>query len=81
MPSSHAVPADQTLSALALEARWHSAAVLVVLPMILAGWVVAAVLAFGLFEMGRVTAQRRHLLLRRPQPAEFSATQRAIAAR
>ena len=65
MRDSSPATAD-ALAGLAVEARWHSVATVFVLPMILAGWAAAAVLAFGLFEMGLATVQRRDLLRRLP---------------
>jgi hypothetical protein len=50
---------DESLAALATEARWHTAATLLVLPLLLIGLVSLAVLVFGAVEMGLVTAQRR----------------------
>jgi hypothetical protein len=50
---------NEPLTALATEARWHTAATLLVLPLLLIGLVTLAVLVFGAMEMGLVTAQRR----------------------
>jgi len=60
-------PSTDDLTALAVEARWRSVAAAVVLPLILAGWVVLAVLAFGALEMGLATVQRQGRLRRLPQ--------------
>jgi len=57
---------EARLAALATEVRWHTAASLLVLPLLLLGMVTAAVLAFGALEMGLVTAQRRPLKALRP---------------
>jgi hypothetical protein len=68
---------DEVLSGLSTEARWHTLATALVLPLLLTGMVTVAVLAFGALEMGLATAQRRPLLLplgagrsaRRAQPS------------
>ncbi|HZS14659.1 MAG TPA: hypothetical protein VFC09_08690 [Candidatus Dormibacteraeota bacterium] len=56
---------DERLTPLITEARWHTVASLVVLPLLLVGLVSLAALAFGALEMGLATAQRRSL----PAPA------------
>jgi hypothetical protein len=68
-------PSTDALTALAVEARWRSIAATVVLPLILAGWVVLAVLAFGTLEMGLTMAQRGGLR-RLPQWATVPADAR-----
>jgi hypothetical protein len=57
---------DESVTALATQARWHTAATLLVLPLLLTGLVTLAVLVFGAMEMALVTAQRRRDL---PLPA------------
>jgi hypothetical protein len=61
----HVISDDPSLTALAIEARWHTIAAMIVLPMVLVGWVVAAVILFGAFEMAVVTALRVHQTPRR----------------
>ncbi|HXA29790.1 MAG TPA: hypothetical protein VN193_13710 [Candidatus Angelobacter sp.] len=58
--------AEERLTALVTEARWRTAASLLVLPLLLLGMVTVAVLAFGALEMGLATAQRRPLQALRP---------------
>jgi hypothetical protein len=58
------VHTEERLAALVTEARWHTAASLLVLPLLLFGLVTLAVLAFGALEMGLATAQRRPVQLR-----------------
>ena len=70
---------DASLSALAIEARWHSIAAMVVLPMVLVGWVVAAVLVFGAVEMALVTALRVHQAPRRSAVSRVSLSGLAVA--
>lgn len=45
------------LDALALEARWHTPATAIVLPLALVGMVTAAVIFFALFELALAAAQ------------------------
>ncbi|HEV7680093.1 MAG TPA: hypothetical protein VGQ42_16150 [Candidatus Dormibacteraeota bacterium] len=51
---------DASLSCLAVEARWHSIAAAVLLPTVLAGWVVAAVILFATVEIALAAALRVH---------------------
>lgn len=59
------------LAALAVEARWHTAASLLVLPMLLLGMVTMAVVVFAAMEMGLAAARRGvpALSARRAQPS------------
>ncbi len=57
---------DERVAALATEARWHTAATLLVLPMLMFGMVTAAVLVFGALEMALATARRRPALVPLP---------------
>jgi len=49
---------EERLAALVVEARWHTVASVLILPLLLAGMATLAVLIFGALEMGLVTAQR-----------------------
>ncbi len=69
---------DERVAALAIEARWHTAATLLVLPMLMFGMVTAAVLVFGALEMGLATARRRPAL--RPLPVVPRASARGAQA-
>jgi len=53
---------DDSLAGLAIEARWHAVATLLVLPLLLAGMATLAVFAFGVLEMGLATARRRAMI-------------------
>jgi hypothetical protein len=70
---------DQSLAFLAIEARWHSIAAAVVLPMVLVGWVVAAVILFGAVEMALATALRVHQTPRRSPVRRVSFSGLAVA--
>jgi hypothetical protein len=60
---------DEQLTGMALEARWHTVAVLLVLPMLLLGMVTLAVLVVGATEMALATVQRRRRGPQVPRPA------------
>jgi len=66
---------EERLAALVTEARWHTAASLLVLPLLLLGMVTVAVLAFGALEMGLATAQHRPLRHLRPAPRSAGSAQ------
>ena len=72
MRDSSPARVPDAFAALVAEARWHSVASAVVLPLIMIGWVVAAVLAFAFVEMGLATVQRRDPLRRLPQRAALT---------
>lgn len=79
MRDSSPAPLTDALAAVALEARWRCVAAATVLPMVLAGWLRAAVLAFGLLEVGLATAKRRDLLRRLPWRATVPVEARQLS--